>query len=75
MIERDFISGFIFGCLLTLGITYAVAWAYSRVTRLPSPSGVMPPPAAPLPYTMTSEANEAKIERQYFSDGPAGLGR
>lgn len=73
--ERDFVSGFVFGCLLTLGITYAVAWAYSRVARLPSPSGVMPPMTAPLPIAMTNEAHEAKIEQQYFSDGPPGLGR
>lgn len=76
-IHSDFITGFVFGSLLTLGITYAVAWAYSRVARLPSPSGVMPPSTLsnPLPIALTNEAHEAKIERQYFSDGPPGLGR
>jgi hypothetical protein len=73
----DFVYGFIFGSIVVLGITYVVAWSYSRIARLPSPTGVIAPSelAQPLPFTMTNEAHEAKAERQFFTDAPPGLGR
>lgn len=80
MVERlalsDFSIGVMFGAFMAMGITYVVAWAYSRIARLPSPTGVVfeQPIATPLPYTMTNEAHEAKAERQFF-DAPPGLGR
>jgi hypothetical protein len=72
----DFIFGFIFGSLLTLGIIYAVAFAYSRIARVPAPTGVVyaEPVTTPLPFTVTNEARDAKTEREFLDHVP-GLGR
>lgn len=73
---NDFVIGALFGGAVVLCATFIVAWSLTRITRLPSPTGVIyqPPPAESLPFVVTNDAQEARNERKYL-DAPEGLGR
>ncbi len=72
----DFIVGALFGGAVSLAAAYISAFAVTRIARLPSPTGqtFTPGMTEPLPFFLKTDANEAKIEREY-TDAPAGLGR
>jgi hypothetical protein len=76
VIYNDFILGALFGGALVLCASFLVAWAITRIARLPSPTGVVyqPPPSEPLPFVITNDAQDARHERK-FLDAPEGLGR
>ena len=73
ILPNEFILGFIGGCGVTLGVTFIVAWSYSRVSGLPSPTG-RTYQSEPLPFIVKDDRAEAAIERKYLDETP-GSGR
>lgn len=71
-----FIGGFTFGSIATLCVSYVVAFAYSRISGRPGPSGESHT-MSPLPFSVKDDNAEAAIERAALlpRDHIEGLGR
>lgn len=74
-----FLYGAGFGSLTAFMSTFIACLAYSRMSGMPSPTGVVHTPAMmsePLPFHIKDDRNEASLERQLLGrDQVDGLGR